>query len=76
MFLQKEFEVNSDKPSDLHVKFERRLHCNLKIAVKELGYGTIASWARSMAITTIREAEKRRAIHQRDESKAKKKKAT
>ena len=76
MVSQKELEVNSEKPSDLHVKFERRLHRNLKIAIRELGWGTIASWARSMAITTIRDAEKRRVIHQRDESKAKKKKAT
>jgi len=76
MVSQKEFEGNSEKPSDFHVKFEPRLHRALKIAVKELGWGTLASWARSMAIATIRDAEKRRAIHRRDESKAKIKKAT
>ena len=52
--------------TQLHVDFEERLYRQLKTAAKELGYGTLASWARSMAINTIREAELRSTNRSKD----------
>ena len=52
--------------TQLHVNLEARLYLKLKIAVKQLGYGTIASWARSVAMSTIREAELRSTNRSKD----------
>jgi hypothetical protein len=52
--------------TQLHVNIESRLYLRLKIAVKELGYGTVASWARSMVMSTIREAELRSTNRSKD----------
>lgn len=47
--------------TQLHVPFESRLYQRLRVAVNELGYGTIVGWCRSMAMSTIREWEEMKA---------------
>jgi len=45
------------RTTQVHVPFEPLLYKRLKVAVKELGYGTISSWCRCMAIRTIQKWE-------------------
>jgi len=45
------------KVTQLRVNIEERLYQKLKIALEELGYGSISEWVREMARVTVREAE-------------------